>query len=650
LRAPRFLDWRTLASPLKTVLIDDAEDVRRVVALQLQLSGDFEIVGSGATGREAVELAERFAPDLLLLDVSMPDMDGLAALPKVMDASPGTRIVMLSGFAGPEIEQEALALGATAFLDKGTSLEALPNVLLEILSQSGEERIGSLENATPTSGDAKVLVRHVERFRSVFDQAAIGMATMTLTGTIARTNVVFARLFGVDQSALIGRNYASLLQTDQMTRVEAAIYQIGNGESDVREVDHSQRSGDRYMYSTFASVLDDDDRPLYIFAQTDDVTPNREATEQLRASEERFRLLVESVRDYAIFMLDPGGNVTTWNLGAERMKGYAADEIMGKHFRIFYPGEAQESHHPETELAIAVRESRYQEEGVRVRKDGSEFFADVLITALFDDHHELAGFAKVTRDITEQRRNAEAQKESASQLQAAAKSMVDFVAVVAHELRNPVTAINGAAKILREHWAQLDVSDRDEMLLSIDGGGRRLQGLVEDLLTASRLEAGSFDFNVEDFAMADALAQILAELPAGQSANVDVVCGAEVWARGDRVRLGQIIANLVSNASKYGAAPISIDVWPKDSFVEVKVHDAGGGIPAAIRDRLFEKFAYGPSDRGTGLGLFIVRELARGQDGDAWYESAGDGHAFAFSLPAGESFGARLIAGEPAGE
>lgn len=625
--------------PLKTVLIDDAEDVRRVVALQLELSGSFEIVGSGATGGEAIELAERLAPDLMLLDVSMPDMDGLAALPEVMGASPGTQVVVLSGFSGPEIERRAIALGATAFLDKGTPLEDLPNVLLAMMSKPFREGLESLESTIPSSNDAAVLARHLERFRTVFDQAAIGMATMTLSGTIVRTNAVFARLFGFDQAALVGRTYASLVPDDEMSHVEEAIFRIGSGEADVLEVDQSQRTGERYIHSTFASVVDDDGRPLYIFAQAADLTPHRYATEQLRASEERFRLLVEGVRDYAIFMLDPDGNVSTWNIGAERMKGYTAEEIIGKHFRTFYPDEAQQARHPEHELTLAVREGRYQEEGVRVRKDGSEFIADVLITALFDDHHQLVGFAKVTRDITEQRRNSEAQKEVASRLQAATKSMADFVGVVAHELRSPVAAINGATKLLREHWEQLGVSDRKEMLSSIDGGGKRLQRLVEDLLTASRLEAGSFDFNVEDIPMADALIEALGQLPEQQGANVAVVCSEEVWARGDRARLDQIMANLISNALKYGAVPISIDVQSKESLIEVRVHDAGAGVPMPLRDRLFEKFGYQHRDRGTGIGLFIVRELARGQGGDAWYETDPTGHAFAFSLPAADPLG-----------
>src|SRR5215212_9548314 len=178
----------------------------------------------------------------------------------------------------------------------------------------------------------------------------------------------------------------------------------------------------------------------------------RQAEEALRRSEERFRLLVEGVKDYAIFMLDPQGYVGTWNAGAERIKGYEAEEIIGKHFSVFYTNEDLERHHPEQELRVAEAEGAYEEEGIRVRKDGSTFWANVLITALRDDDGNLRGFAKVTRDVTERREAADHERllaqEQAAREQAAEilESIGDAFYAVDHQWR--FTYVNRKAEEL----------------------------------------------------------------------------------------------------------------------------------------------------------------------------------------------------------
>src|SRR5262249_6637677 len=150
-------------------------------------------------------------------------------------------------------------------------------------------------------------------------------------------------------------------------------------------------------------VRDGRGRPLYLFLQCQDVTAQRRAEEQLRQSEDRFRLLVEAVQDYAIFMLDPEGYVISWNAGAQRIKGYSSDEIIGRHFRVFYPDQARAIKHPEYELEVARTRGQYMEEGWRIRKDGSRFWASVVITAVHDQSGRLIGYAKVTRDMSEHR-------------------------------------------------------------------------------------------------------------------------------------------------------------------------------------------------------------------------------------------------------
>lgn len=633
---------------ITVVLVDDAEEVRGIVGSHLRLSGQFDVVGEGSTGAEAVRLAAKFRPALMVLDASMPDMDGLEAVPSIAEVSPGTKVVMLSGFSSEAFSQAALDRGAAAFIDKGTPIRELPARLAQVLSGPAEPAPRSgpdAQTGTAVPGDTGqegpeqpevVLARHLEQFRTFFDQAAIGMATLTLSGTIVRANAALCRMLAEPETALVGRRYGALAPAPQSGQLLETIAAIGAGERDVADMEHPLNRPGWWAHSTFAAVRDVDGRPLYLFAQADDFTERRRALRQLHESDQRFRLLVEGVRDYAIFMLDPQGHISSWNSGAERMKGYRADEILGRHFRVFYPAAAQASKHPEHELEIAVSEGRYEEEGWRVRKDGSQFWANVTITAIFDQEGNLIGFGKVTRDVSE-RRVADLR------LREAAEQTAQFVAITAHELRSPVAALTGGADLLRNYWDALDEDGRQTTLESMANAGQRLKRLVDDLLLAARLETGSFDFTTDDMPIAEAIDEAVAELPPEQGAVVKVKGAGQLLARADRARFVQIMTNLLSNAARHGAPPVTVEVRAEGAHVVTRVSDSGTGIPDDFAPHLFQKFSQAPgsSRRGTGLGLFIVRELARGQGGDAWYEqgSGSDGStaAFAFSLPAGRS-------------
>jgi PAS domain S-box-containing protein len=369
------------------------------------------------------------------------------------------------------------------------------------------------------------------------------------------------------------------------------------------------------------------------------MTAQRQVLEALRASEERFRLLIEGVADYAIFMLDRDGVVSTWNTGAERMKGYRADEIIGQHFRAFYPADAQELRHPEYELQVAVREGRYEEEGWRIRKDGTSFWANVVITALFDHDRNLVGFGKVTRDVTERRRS-EAARERAStelaeaieQVRAANEQTSDFLAITAHELHSPIAAMTGAADLLADHWDELDQAQRDENFQNLARSAARARRLLDELLMASRLEAGQLDVSPETVALAAIIAETTAAIPEA----VETLAAGDIVVRADRIRVVQMLTNLLANATRYGEPPVTVEVRPAGPMAEIRVCDGGPGVAGELEPQLFKKFVRGAGrrDRGTGLGLFIVRELARRQGGEAWYERDADGRpCFCFTLP-----------------
>jgi PAS domain S-box-containing protein len=635
------------SGPLRIVLVDDSTDVRTLVRTKLRLSGHAVVEGEGADGTDAVDLARRLQPDAMLLDVSMPGLDGLSALPLILEASPNTRVVMFSGFDEEPLALRALELGATSYLTKTSSLDDVVTELVQAVSHGGDRvEVPSQvprEEPEPEGDDGhEVLEEQVERFQSVFEDAAIGMATMTLHGNIVRANDALCRILELDGGQLLGASYGECVHdVDAVAKATSAIVDKG---ADVVTLEHPEQH-DRYLRTTLTVVRDRAAQPLYLLAQCQDVTAQREAELELRQSEQRFRLMVDVVRDYAIFMLDAHGRISSWNRGAERTKGWTADEIIGEHFRIFYPPEQQAARHPEHELELAIRDGVYQEEGWRVRKDGSRFWAHVTITKIVDEDGNHVGFAKVTRDHTERMQNLEQQgqyanalaeanarlEEANAELAAAADEQARFLAVTAHELRSPIGVVSMSGKLLGENWERLDQAEREELLAGMQSSAVQLQRLLGDLLTTARLQAASLALDARDLDVAATVEPILQRLRlAHPDATIEQELPAGLRMTADPHRLGQILDNLVANGISHGRSPVRVSAREAGDQVEVVVSDAGEGVPEELRERLFERFAT-RGGRGTGLGLHIVRELARAQAGDATY-IAGD-NAFVVRLP-----------------
>ena len=488
---------RQRATPLRVLLIDDMPEIRTLVRLSLEHTSECVVVGEGGTGRDAISLAAEHQPDVVILDVVMPDITGLEAIPHIARVAPDARIVVFSGDNDPELEERARSLGAVDFIEK------------------------------------------------------------------------------------------SLPITELQPRVKAAA---------ARPVPDTARD----VVATATGVVDVDD--------------------------DQFRLLVESVADYAIFMVDADGRVVTWNRGAEMLKGYTADEIIGQHFRVFYAPEAQVQERPERALESARRGGRYEEEGWRIRKDGSRFWANVVITPLVNAEGELVGYAKVTRDNTEQHAAAEERERAARKLADAnerlrkvADENAEFVAITAHELRGPVLLMRGSAETLLEGWERLDDPSRKRLLELLTRGGNRLHRLLEDLLVVTRAEAGRLDLNIERLRLCPVLDDAVHELEA--RAAIDLDCDDALLVTADRGRLAQIVNNLLANAIRYGAPPVGLVATAVDGMVAISVTDHGPGVPEEDVSQLFTKFAnVRQSSQGTGLGLYIVSQLSRAMGGDASYE------------------------------
>src|SRR5690348_14021085 len=257
------------------------------------------------------------------------------------------------------------------------------------------------------------------------------------TGHVMTWNEGAQRIKGYAPNEIIGKHFSVFYPPEKVAEgfPDYELRQAAATGSFEDEGWRIRKDGSRFWASVIITALHDDDGKLIGFAKvTRDLTERRAAEEALQQSEERFRLIVQTVRDYAIFMLDPTGRIATWNAGAERIKGYQASEIVGRHFSVFYPRVKIAEGFPWYELDVAAREGRFEDEGWRVRKDGSQFWANVVLTALRTENGELVGYAKVTRDLTERRR-LEEERLSLARAEEAIRLRDEFLSLAAHELK-----------------------------------------------------------------------------------------------------------------------------------------------------------------------------------------------------------------------
>jgi PAS domain S-box-containing protein len=398
-----------------------------------------------------------------------------------------------------------------------------------------------------------------------------------------------------------------------------------------------RKDGSRFWASVVITALRDEGGKLLAFSKiTRDLSERRKNDEALRRSEERFRLLIEGVQDYAIYMLSPEGMVTSWNPGARRIKGYDAVEIIGKHFSRFYQAEDIAAGKPWGELAMAREHGRAEDEGWRVRKDGSRFWARVVVTALRDDDGRLYGYAKVTQDMTQQRHSAA--------LEEATKQVQDFIAVLAHELRNPLAPIRNAAQLL--HGATPGSEDFEIARRAIDRQSAQLSRIVDDLLDIGRITRGAFSIHPKPIDLRDIAARALETARPGMESgrhelSVDLPANP-VPLQGDDLRLIQALTNVLNNAARYTEAggKIALALRRDNGFALISVRDTGQGIAPEFMGSIFGMFVQGRGalsrpQTGLGVGLALARTIVELHHGtiEAKSEGLGKGSEFIIRLP-----------------
>jgi PAS domain S-box-containing protein len=408
-----------------------------------------------------------------------------------------------------------------------------------------------------------------------------------------------------------------------------------------------RKDGSRFWALVVIDPIRDDDQLLGFAKVTRDMTERREAQRLLLESERRFRLLVEGVTDYAIYMLDADGRITNWNAGAQRFKGYTFEEIVGHHFSEFYTPEDREAGVPTIALETARAEGRYEAEGWRVRKDGTRFWANVVIDAIRNEAGDLIGFAKITRDVTEQRDAALRLEETREQLYQAQKmdALGQLTGGLAHDFNNLLTAILGSAELGLRYVG--DNPRLSKMLDNIRASAQRGGALTRQLLAFARrqpLAPTSVNLNEQ-------LPVTAALLRHSLRADIDLISeiSDQTWqVEADPGQLELALLNLGFNARdamptggtlRIGARNVTLDGdvgGLTGDFVAISVTDTGSGMPLEIRDRVFEPFfTTKPFGQGTGLGLSQVYGFAKQSNGTVTIDSeVGRGTAVTLYLPA----------------
>jgi PAS domain S-box-containing protein len=376
---------------------------------------------------------------------------------------------------------------------------------------------------------------------------------------------------------------------------------------------------------------------IALYAELDD------QADRLRQAEDRLRMLLDSVHDYAICMLGPDGEVVSWNIGAARIFGYDADEIVGRNFAVFFPHAERDDGVPAEHLRRALQDDRFEAEGLRLRRGGSAFDAHVLIAAVRNANGSNRGFSLVVRDITERKRLEDDLRRRAEDLEAANRAKEDFLATLSHELRTPLNAMLGWTRLVR--MGKLDRPGTERALETIERNAHIQEQLIADILDVSRIVTGKLRIELRPLDLGPIIgAAVDAVRPAAEAKGValDSQIEAAGTILGDPDRLQQVVWNLLANAIKFTPrdGTIVVSSGRVGANAMIKISDTGEGIPPDLLPYIFDRFRQGDASAtrphgGLGLGLSIVRHLVELHGGrvQAWSEGPQRGATFAVLLP-----------------
>jgi PAS domain S-box-containing protein len=511
---------------------------------------------------------------------------------------------------------------------------------------------------TTPAPDPQNLRESEDRFRMLVESVReYAIFMLDPQGNVLTWNAGAERFKGYRADEIIGQHFSRFYPPEALARGLPAHELKVAGEVGAFEDEgwRVRKDGSQFWANVVITAVRDGEGRLVGFAKvTRDLTQRRGHEERLRQSEERFRLLVEGVAEYAIFMLDVNGRVATWNVGAERIKGYKADEIVGQHFSLFYPSDARQSGWPEHELQVAAATGGFVDEGWRLRKDGTTFWASVTITALRDDKNQLLGFAKLTRDLTDRKRIEaaevtnhereeilEAERSARMAAQRATRVKDEFLATLSHELRTPLSAILGWTQVLLLSAETAPAEQIRRAIGVIDRNARAQVQLIDDLLDLSRMMTGKIRLDLHQISILNVVqAAVDSARPAAEAKDIRLqtaLDSAPATVSADGGRLQQVIWNLLSNAIKFTpkGGRIHTVLQRVNSHIELSVSDTGIGIPAGFLPYVFDRFSQRDTSAtrsfgGLGLGLAISKQLVELHGGTIKVASPGEGQGSTF--------------------
>ena len=524
-----------------------------------------------------------------------------------------------AGRAGPSLRPKKMS---AAFL-------ALESFVLNALNTKKDE-MGMEKNSNWLAERAKPFS---EVFFSVPDYCVM---LIDPKGVIQTWNTGATALTGFEAREMIGEHFSALYcgPDQESDTPKKDLAEAASKKSSTKEGWRSHKSGNRFWASITITAIHSSDGEIQGFACiTRDLTGRYERLEELRQSEERMRLLIESVTEYAIFLLDPTGRIMSWNEGARRIKGYEASEIIGQHISKFYTEDAHNSGLPNILLAKALQNGSASDEGWRVKKDGNKFWASIVITAVHSGSGEHYGYVKITRDLTERR--------LADELAKSHEEKDTFLATLAHELRNPIAPLApGLDLIIRApHETERVIKVATMMRRQVDLMSR----LIEDLVDLSRITTGRINLRRERASLATVIEDSLCSIrPLVEKYRhrliVEVEKDIPIFA--DPHRLTQALTNLLRNAVKYteSSGEIVLSAWSVDSqTLEISVRDNGRGIGRDVIEDIFDTFNRGlqTDTDGLGIGLSLTRAIVQLHGGkiSVASEGVGKGSEFLMTLP-----------------
>ncbi|MBV8535499.1 MAG: PAS domain-containing sensor histidine kinase [Alphaproteobacteria bacterium] len=472
-----------------------------------------------------------------------------------------------------------------------------------------------LRDATEERQDKRALYDSERRFRllasSITDYA---IYMLDANGIVTSWNRGAQRIKGYTAEEVIGQHFSRFYTEEDRRSAKPfeALKRAGESGRYEEEGWRVRKDGTKFAAHVIIDAIHDENGKLTGYAQiTRDVTEREVTARALRESEYRQRLLIESLTDYAIYTLDPTGVVISWNLAAERITGYAADEIIGEHFAVFYTDRDRQDERPHHALETARRQGRYEEEGVRVRKDGSLFAAEIVVYAIRDENGRLTGYAKITRDVTDRK-----QREIA-ELANAAKTR--FLAHLSHEFRTPLNAIIGFSEIIKSELLG-EIANKRYVSYGNDihFSGTHLLNLVNDVLDLTRIEAGKIEpvfETVDARSVVERALRLFESKAAAKHVTIHLEIDANVSElKADERMMRQCLINLVDNAIKFSPPGTSITVRATrdDAWLRIRVIDQGAGmeekdIPTALQPFRQLDNVMSRSNEGAGLGLPLVK-------------------------------------------